>query len=133
SFMSSILREPLNGQEAICPVDRAFLHYYLSPRRCAQNLVTAADWQSGDLGMDRNMIMPGRTWSIAQLIDAMTEVAGPDPAKRIQFKDQPDIARIVRGWRFNYAPTRAIALGLQADDSFADNIRYYLEDDQPQV
>lgn len=76
-FMSSIIREPLNGQEAICPVGREFRHYYLSPRRCCDNLIRAAEWAGDDLGPDRCMMMPGRVWSIGQMIDAMTAVAGP--------------------------------------------------------
>lgn len=131
SFMSSIIREPLNGQEAVCPVDEDFLHYYLSPRKCVDNLILGAELKAEDLGLNRCMIMPGRTWSIQQLIDAMTAVAGPEPAKRIRWEAQPDIKAIVSGWRFDLRADKALALGLSADDSFEDNVRYYLEDDRP--
>ncbi len=131
SFMSSILREPLNGQEAVCPVEDDFLHYYLSPRKCVENLIRGAEIPAADLGQNRCMMMPGRMWSIRQLIDAMTAVAGPDPATRIRWDAQPEIKRIVSGWRFDLRPEKAIKLGLEADASFEDNIRYYLEDDQP--
>lgn len=131
SFMSSILREPLNGQEAICPVDDDFPHYYLSPRKCVENLVKGAEIPEADLGQNRCMMMPGRMWTIRQLIDAMTAVAGPEPARLIKWEAQPDIQRIVKGWRFDMRPEKAIKLGLEADDSFEDNIRYYLEDDKP--
>jgi nucleoside-diphosphate-sugar epimerase len=131
SFMSSILREPLNGQEAICPVDADFLHYYLSPRKCVENLIKGAELAADDLGMNRVMQMPGRTWSIAQLIDAMTAVAGEAPAKLIKWEAQPDIKRIVSGWKFDIHAERAKSLGLSADASFEDNILYYIEDDQP--
>jgi nucleoside-diphosphate-sugar epimerase len=128
SFMSSILREPLNGQEAICPVDPDFRHYYLSPRKCIENLIKGAELDAADLGMNRVMQMPGRNLSIAQLIDAMTAVAGDGPAKLIRWESQPEIKRIVSGWRFDINADRAEALGLSADNSFEDNIRYYLED-----
>ncbi len=131
SFMSSILREPLNGQEAICPVEDDFLHYYLSPRKCVENLVKGAELQAEDLGQNRCMMMPGRMWSIRQLIDAMDAVAGSDAAKLIRWEAQPDIQRIVKGWRFDMRPEKALKLGLEADTSFEDNIRYYLEDDKP--
>lgn len=131
SFMSSILREPLNGQEALCPVGRDFAHYYLSPRKCIVNLIKGAELEGADLGQNRCMMMPGRMWTIGQMIDAMTAVAGPDPATRIRFEPQPDIQRIVQGWRFDLSPQKSITLGLEADDSFEDNILYYLEDDRP--
>jgi nucleoside-diphosphate-sugar epimerase len=130
-FMSSILREPLNGQEAVCPVDADFLHYYLSPRKCVENLVKGAELNAADLGMNRVMQMPGRTWSIGQMIEALTAVAGPGPAKLIRFEDQPDIRRIVSGWKWDIHANRAESLGLTADDSFEDNVRYYIEDDKP--
>jgi nucleoside-diphosphate-sugar epimerase len=131
SFMSSILREPLNGQEAVCPIEGDFLHYYLSPRKCVENLIKGAELKAQDLGQNRVMQMPGRVWSIADLIAAMTAVAGPEPAKLIRWDPQPEIKRIVSGWRWDIHAEKATRLGLQADDSFQDNIRAYLEDDKP--
>ena len=130
-FMSSIFREPLKGQAANCPVGPDYAHYYLSPHRCVENLILGAELDANDLGRNRCMIMPGRMWTIAQMIDAMTEVAGPAPAARITWTPQPEIARIVNGWRADLRADRALSLGLQADNSFADNIRAYLADDQP--
>ncbi|MFN2307874.1 MAG: D-erythronate dehydrogenase [Paracoccaceae bacterium] len=131
SFMSSIIREPLNGEETVCPVDPDFAHYYLSPRLCVQNLIRGAEIEAADLGQNRTMTMPGRTLTIRQMIDAMTAVAGPEPARLIRFEDDPAIRDIVTGWRFDYDPAKALALGLQADAGFEDNVRYYLEDDRP--
>lgn len=131
SFMSSILREPLNGQEAICPVEDDFPHYYLSPRKCVENLIKGAEIPGDVLGQNRCMMMPGKMWTIREVIDAMTAVAGPEPAKLIRWEAQPDIQRIVKGWRFDLRPEKSVKLGLEADASFEDNIRYYLEDDKP--
>ena len=131
SFMSSILREPLNGQEAVCPVDADFPHYYLSPRKCVENLIKGAELKAEDLGQNRCMMMPGRMWTIGQVIDAMTAVAGPEPAKLIKWEAQPEIQKIVKGWRFDLRPEKSLKLGLTADESFEDNIRYYIEDDRP--
>ena len=130
-FMSSIFREPLNGQRAICPVAPDFLHYYLSPRKCVDNLVKGANLPAADLGQNRVMQMPGRTWSIGQMIDAMTAVAGPGPAQLIDWTPQPEVQRIVSGWRWDIHAGRAQRLGLTADASFQDNIRHYLTDDRP--
>lgn len=130
-FMSSIIREPLNGQEAICPVGRDFLHYYLSPKRCVENLILGAELDANSLGPDRCMIMPGQMWSIGQMIDAMTAVCGPEPAKLIRWESQPEVEWIVRGWRFDLRPKRGLALGLTADASFEDNVRNYVTEDLP--
>ena len=131
SFMSSIIREPLNGEEAICPVDPGQEHFFLSPRRCVENLIKGAELDAADLGMQRCMTMPGMRLSIQQMIDALTAVAGPEPAKLIRWEEQPEIADIVRGWRYDYRFDKALALGLEADGSFEENVRFYIEDDQP--
>ncbi len=131
SFMSSIFREPLNGVEANCPVDDSFPHYYLSPRKCVENLITGAEIPAEDFGPNRAVQMPGRMWTIRQCIDAMTAVAGPEPASLITWNDDPVIQQIVKGWRFDLRPEKALRLGMSADDSFEDNIRYYIEDDRP--
>ncbi len=131
SFMSSIIREPLNGEEAVCPVEPGFLHYYLSPRRCVENLVRGAELDAADLGQNRCMMMPGLTASIGEMVEAMTAVAGPEPATRIRWEDQPEIRRIVSGWRFHLNPQKALKLGLEADARFEENVRFYIEDDMP--
>ncbi|EPX78693.1 D-erythronate dehydrogenase [Salipiger mucosus] len=131
SFMSSIIREPLNGQEAICPVGEDFLHYYLSPRKCVENLIKGAEIPAEDLGQNRCMLMPGRTWAIKDLVAALENVAGPEPVKLIKWESQPDIEAIVKGWRWDMHADKALKLGLEADASFEDNVRAYLEDDKP--
>lgn len=131
SFMSSIFREPLQGETANCPVSDDFNHYYLSPRKCVENLIKGAEIAATDLGANRCMVMPGNVWTIRQMIDAMTSVAGPDPEKLITWNPQPELDAILSGWRMDIRADRALALGLSADDSFADNLRYFLEDDLP--
>ncbi|MEN8838044.1 MAG: D-erythronate dehydrogenase [Celeribacter marinus] len=129
-FMSSIFREPLQGQEAVCPVGRDFPHYYLSPRKCIENLIKGAEVKAEDIGQNRAMTMPGRTWTIGQMIDAMTAVAGPQAETLIKFEEQPAVWDIVKGWRFDIHADKALSLGLEADESFEDNIRHFIADDK---
>ncbi|WP_439104379.1 D-erythronate dehydrogenase [Celeribacter marinus] len=129
-FMSSIFREPLQGQEAVCPVGREFPHYYLSPRKCIENLIKGAEVKAEDIGQNRAMTMPGRTWTIGQMIDAMTAVAGPQAETLIKFEEQPAVWDIVKGWRFDIHADKALSLGLEADESFEDNIRHFIADDK---
>ena len=129
SYLSSIFREPLNGIEAICPVTPDTMQYFLSPRMCIKNLIIGAEIAANDLGMNRCMTMPGLTLSIRQAVAVMTEVAGPGPAKLIRWEPQADIQQMVAGWRYSYVTTKAEALGLKRDASFADNIRNYIEEE----
>ena len=110
-----------------------FLYSYLSPRKCVENLILGTEVAAEDLGQNRCMMMPGRAWSIQQLVDAMTKVAGPEPAKLIKWQEDADIQAIVNGWRYDMNAQKARRLGLSADDSFEDNVRYYIEDDRVMV
>lgn len=130
-FMSSIFREPLNGIASNCPVSRDFPHFYLSPRKCIENLIKGAEIPAEDFGPNRCMTMPGQNLTIGEMIDAMTAVAGPEPEKLITYEADDAVWAIAKGWQFKFETKKALALGLTADESFEDNIRYYIEDDQP--
>lgn len=129
SFMSSIFREPMQGQEAVCPVGPDYAHWYLSPRRCIDSLIHAAELPAAALGARRCFALPGRTHRIGDMVEAMGRIAGPQTVKRIRWEPDPAIQAIVGGWKARLDPAHARHLGFRADDSFEDNIRYFLEDD----
>ncbi len=128
-FMSSIFREPLQGQEAVCPVDADYEHAYLSPRRCIENLIHAAEVEAGVLGQNRCFALPGRTYRLGDMVEAMRRIAGDEAANRIRWEPDPEIKKIVLGWKAHFNPQKALSLGFVADESFEDNIRFFLEDD----
>ena len=41
----------------------------------------------------------------------------------------PEVQKIVLGWKAYINPAKALRLGFVADDSFEDNIRFFLEED----
>jgi len=128
-FMSSIFREPLQGREAICPVGPDYPHWYLSPRRCIENLIIAAEVPAEALGQNRCFALPGRTHLIGDMVEAMRRVAGDAPVSLIRWEPDRSIQNIVLGWKARFNPAKALALGFVRDDSFEDNIRFFLEDD----
>jgi nucleoside-diphosphate-sugar epimerase len=129
SFMSSIFREPMQGQEAVCPVGRDYAHWFLSPRACVRNLVHGAEVEAAALGMQRCFALPGRTHTIGAMVDAMGRIAGEAAVKRVRWERDPAVEAIVNGWKARFSPDKALALGFTADAGFEDNIRYFLEDD----
>lgn len=129
SFMSSIFREPLQGQEAVCPVSPDYEHYFLSPRACVENLIHAAEVPAEAWGQNRCLMLPGRTHRIGDMVEAMGRIAGEETVKRIRWEPDPVIQAIVLGWRYLFNPEKALRLGFKRDDSFEDNVRYFLEDD----
>lgn len=129
SFMSGIFREPMQGEASNCPVGRDFPVWHTAPRTVVHNLIHAAAIDGAAFGPNRCINLPGRTDTIGQMIDAMTRVAGPEPAARITWNKDPVIERIVMGWRNRFAPEKGLRLGFRADESFEDSVRWFLSDD----
>lgn len=129
SFMSSIFRDTMQGGTANCPVSPDYGIWHSAPRTVIHNLIHAATIDGAAFGPNRSLNLPGRTDSVAAMIAAMTEVAGPAPAARITWIPDPVIQAIVMGWRNRIEPAKALALGFRADTSFADTVRWFLEDD----
>ena len=129
SFMSSIFRDTMQGNTANCPLGRDYKVWHTAPRTIIDNLVHAASVPAEAFGMNRNINLPGRTDTIGEMIDAMTLVAGPDPAKLITWDADEDVAKIALGWRGAIGHQKALDLGFKADRSFEDTVKWFLEDD----
>jgi nucleoside-diphosphate-sugar epimerase len=129
TFASSIIREPLAGQEAICPVGRDAAMYILSPRRVVEALIRAFELPPEAFGMTRMLTLPGITVSVGEMVDALAEVAGERVAARVKWEPDPVIQRIVAGWPTAFDARRARALGFAADPDFASIIRAHTEDE----
>ncbi|OUS05278.1 NAD-dependent dehydratase [Rhodobacterales bacterium 52_120_T64] len=129
SFMSSIFRDTLQGDNSNCPVGRNFPVWHTAPRTIVENMIHSVSIPAADFGFNRNLNLPGRTDTIGEMIDAMTTVAGPDAESRITWETDEVIENIVMGWRSHFAPEKALSLGFKADSSFADSVQYFLEDD----
>jgi D-erythronate 2-dehydrogenase len=128
-FFSSIIREPLNGEEAVLPVADSVLHWHASPRAAVGFLIHAAGVDREKLGPRVNLTMPGVCCTVAEQIAALRRIAGDKVAARIRREPDPLVARIVAGWPSRFDPGRALALGFQAEASFDEIIRVHIADE----
>src|ERR1700688_2344195 len=128
-FFSSIIREPLNGEEAVLPVEDSVLHWHASPRAAVGFLVHAAGVDREKLGPRVNLTMPGVCCTVAEQIAALRRIAGDKVASRIRREPDPLVARIVAGWPSRFDPRRALALGFKGEASFDEIIRVHIEDE----
>lgn len=131
SFFSGIIREPLNGQEAILPVPDTVRHWHASPRSAVGFLVHAANMDTSALGARRALNMPGVSCTVAEQIDALRVIAGSDAVKLIRREPNDAIMNIVKTWAQDFAPERALALGFSAETSFDQIIKIYISEEQP--
>ena len=129
SFFSGIIREPLAGREATLPVSTDVRHSHASPRSAIGFLVHAAELDTSRLGPRRNLTMPGVSVTVAEQIEALGRVAGPAVVDLIREEADPVVAAIVAGWPERFDAVRAGSLGFEADGSYDDIIRAYIEDD----
>jgi len=129
SFFSGILREPLNGEEAVLPVSRDVRHWMVSPRTAAGFLIHAATLDREVLGDRRALSMPGISVTVGEMIDALGRVAGKDRMALI--RDEPDeaIIRIVASWPQRFDAARALQLGFSQEVSIDDIIRNHIADE----
>ena len=129
SFFSGIIREPLNGVEAILPVPDTVRHWHASPRAATKFLTQAARMDTDLLQGRRALNLPGISCTVEEQIEALRRAAGQSVVDLI--KPQPDetIMGIVAGWPRNFAPERAISLGFKAESSFDEIIAVYMEEE----
>ncbi|NND32854.1 MAG: SDR family oxidoreductase [Saprospiraceae bacterium] len=130
SFVSSIIREPLNGKAATYPVPSETEVWIQSPRRVIQNFIHAANIDEKILGDDRVINLPGLTTTIQEMIQSLEQMTSPDVTRLISYESDEFLQSIVLTWPPNFDPQRANTLGFVSDSSSEEIIRSYMEDEE---
>ena len=133
SFASGIVREPLSGVEAICPVAPATRMWVQSPRSVIDNLIVGHEAPASAFSYTRSVNVPGISVAVADMVNALREVAGEEVAARVKWNYDPAIDRIVSTWPSRFAPKLGPSLGMKADADFAGIVRAYMADDMPKA
>jgi nucleoside-diphosphate-sugar epimerase len=136
SFVSSIIREPLSGVDAVCPVAATTANWITSPRTVIANLITghevsATEFARAGFAHTRSVNVPGLRIDVGQMMKALKEVAGDSASSRVKIQIDPAIDRIVATWPTNFAPVLGPALGMHADREFEAIVRQYIDDERP--
>jgi D-erythronate 2-dehydrogenase len=129
SFVSSIIREPIRGETAVCPVSRELELWLSSPRTAVANLVHGCAVPAEILGSQRVINLPGITVTVAAMLASLARVAGAEVAARVTFSEEPVVKRIVSSWPSRFDVARSLALGFSRDLAFDDLVRGFLEDE----
>jgi D-erythronate 2-dehydrogenase len=128
SFASGIIREPLNGEVAICPVDAGARVWLLSPRAVIDCLVAGHEVAAEALGSNRVLNLPGISVTVGEMVASLERIAGPDVAGRIRWERDARIERMVASWPGALDTARARALGFRGDESVDAIVRQYIDD-----
>ncbi|HEV2302353.1 MAG TPA: D-erythronate dehydrogenase [Stellaceae bacterium] len=128
-FASSIIREPLAGKEAICPVGPQTVMALISPRRVVAALLHALDLAEEAFGMRRSLQLPAFSVSVGEMAEAVRRAGGEEAYARIRWHRDAMIEAIVAGWPHRLVGTRAEALGFEADAGIDEAVAAFVADD----
>ena len=131
SFVSSIIREPLQGESAICPVSPDLRLWLSSPATVVANFLLAARLPA--TGDARSINLPGISVTVGEMLEALARAGGQAARDRVQFAADPAIERIVASWPGRIDNQRASALGFAADRTFADIIDSFITHDMQEA
>lgn len=125
SFCSSIIREPLRGEAAVCPVKPDLPLWLQSPRLAVQNLLHA---HSAALPPGVCVVTgPGITTTPLEMVEALVQ-AGGDKAL-VRWKVDPAVDAILSSWPGYIHTPAARAWGFQSDRDVHSIVRAYIEDE----
>jgi len=130
-FLSGIIREPLAGLRAVCPVDPQTEVALASPARAIDGLLCAAASSETAWGGRSPVNLPALTVTVADMAAALGRVAGPQASALIDWVPDPAVAAIVTSWPARFRSERATRLGLRPDPDFDSVIGMYLHSDVP--
>jgi nucleoside-diphosphate-sugar epimerase len=125
-FFSSIIREPLTGQRAVCPVGARTEVALMSPARAIDGLLCAATSSDEAWGGRTAVTLPALTTTVADMIAALERAGGPEASALIDWVPDPEVARLVASWPARVRAGRAERLGLAPDPDFDSIIGMHL-------
>jgi len=126
SFLSAIIREPLAGQRATCPVGADTEVALASPARAISGLICAATSSDQAWGGRTAVNLPALTLTVADMIAALDRVAGPAASALIDWVPDSAVAAIVTSWPARFRTDRAARLGLTPDPDYDSVIKMHL-------
>ncbi|KAG0631691.1 hypothetical protein M758_1G272500 [Ceratodon purpureus] len=127
SFCSSIIREPLKGEAAVCPVDPNYPLFVQSPKTVVRNLMHAMSIKSlKESG--RAITLPGLTTNAKEMVEALGAAGGD--TKLVKWERDPTIEKIVYSWPGFVDTPFAKSLGFHIDRSIQDIVAAYIENNK---
>ena len=118
SFASGIIREPLAGVSAVCPVRPETILWLISPDQAIANIIHGYTIPAERLASRRAINLPGLSVSVGAMLDSLARVGGAAAASLVRVEPDPAIERLVATWPGDVEARFARELGFVADDDF---------------
>ncbi|MGB0085230.1 MAG: NAD-dependent epimerase/dehydratase family protein [Rhodomicrobiaceae bacterium] len=129
--IGAVLREPLLGREAVCPLAPETRVPVASVRTTVSALLRLHEVPADRFGHTRAMNMPALAVSLQDMADAVMAYDYPGRRGRILWEKDDNIQAVVDSWPRAILAEEANRLGLRADASVAEILRSFIEDFAP--
>lgn len=129
TWASSIIREPLSGVDAVCPVRPDSSMACLSPRRTIDAFIRAHDLPGEALGASRSLLLSGIAVTAQEMEAAMRRHAGHRRIGKVLWQADAPTQAIVDSWPRASRGARAEALGFTVDASIDEIVQAFIADD----
>ncbi|KAF9267201.1 NAD(P)-binding protein [Marasmius fiardii PR-910] len=124
SFIHDIIRDPLKGVEALCPIGNSFdspelslALWVASSEVTVKNFVIAKHVPAGKFFKHTRVVcLPGFTTTVREELEALEKVAGKEALKLVKFKDDPTYRKIVSSWPARFDNSYPLSLGFVIDE-----------------
>jgi D-erythronate 2-dehydrogenase len=126
SFVSSIIREPINGETAVCPISPDLSILLSSPDTAIQNMIKAATMDGSEFGVWRTVNLPAISVTVQEMIESLERLTDKTTVERILFKPDPAINNIVQTWPGELDNNRALQLGFKVDENIDEVIKQFI-------
>ncbi len=133
SFVSGIIREPLNNEIAICPVDPQLAVWISSPETIINNFAIAAKLLSENKLKWRSVNLPGIKVTVNHMIATLQKLTSEKIIDKIKFEVDESINKLVISWPSEINNETALALGFEVDARFEDFILSYCKNENIQI
>ena len=128
SFLSGMIREPLAGIRASCPVPPETAVALSSPARTIDGLIKAAEASDEAWGARTAVNLPALSTTVGAMAAALEKLGGKAAADLIDWTPDPTIANIVTSWPAVIDAARARSLGLEPDPDFESIVAEYIRE-----
>ena len=128
SFVSGIVREPLAGVDAVCPVPLDTPLWITSPGVVTHNLIHAARIDTTKLEARRAVTLPGITVTPSEMLDSLERLAGAAARRRVRCELDHKMMRVVLTWPGAFDISRPLGLGFAVDRHVDGIVQQYMDD-----
>lgn len=129
TWVSSIIREPLSGEDVVCPVKPDTRMIILGPLKTADSMVKAYNIDAEKLGKDRTILLNGLSATAADVVAAVERFGKTRKLGKIKWELDPVIQRICDSWPKRAGGKKAPSLGMEIDGSIDEIIQQFIDHD----